>query len=131
LLGWNSDRTRERRWHFAIPQLTGALALSVWFFLPSSNVLLVIVFSLIAFGTIAHLPSFWALPGAFLSSSAAAAAVGFINCTASIGGFAGPWIFGELSQRTGSFNWGFVLMIASWTIASLLVLLCPRERETL
>ena len=35
LLGWNSDRTRERRWHFAIPQLTAALALSAWFFLPS------------------------------------------------------------------------------------------------
>ena len=25
LLGWNSDRTRERRWHFAVPQLTAAL----------------------------------------------------------------------------------------------------------
>ena len=127
LLGWNSDRTRERRWHFAIPQLTAALALSVWFFLPFSNALLVIVFSLVAFGTIAYLPSFWALPGAFLSSSAAAAAVGFINCTASIGGFVGPTIIGKLSQRTSSFRWGFVLMIACWTIASLLVLLCPRE----
>ena len=130
LLGWNSDRIRERRWHFAIPQLTAALALSVWFFLPASNALLVIVFSLVAFGTIAHLPSFWALPSALLSSSAAAAAVGFINCTASIGGFVGPTIIGQLSQRTGSFRWGFVLMIASWIIASLLVLLCPRERVT-
>ena len=34
LLGWNSDRTRERRWHFAIPQLTSAIALGAWFFLP-------------------------------------------------------------------------------------------------
>ena len=33
VLGWNSDRTRERRWHFAVPQLTAALALGVWFFL--------------------------------------------------------------------------------------------------
>jgi ACS family tartrate transporter-like MFS transporter len=131
MLGWNSDRTRERRWHFAIPQLTSALALSAWFFLPSSNVMLVAVFSLVAFGTIAYLPSFWALPGAFLSSSAAAAAVGFINCTASIGGFFGPKIIGELSQRTGSFRGGFVFMIACWTIASVLVLLCPRERQTL
>jgi ACS family tartrate transporter-like MFS transporter len=128
LLGWNSDRTRERRWHFAIPQLTGALALGVSFFLPRSNALLVVVFSLVAFGTIAYLPSFWALPSAFLSNSAAAAAVGFINCTASIGGFVGPKIIGELSQRTGSFGGGFMFMIACWTIASLLVLLCPRER---
>ena len=128
LLGWNSDRTRERRWHFAVPQLTAALALSVWFFLAPSNALLVIVFSLVAFGTIAYLPSFWALPSAFLSNSAAAAAVGFINCTASIGGFVGPKIIGELSQRTGSFGGGFMFMIACWTIASVLVLLGPRER---
>ncbi len=127
LLGWNSDRTRERRWHFAIPQLTAALALSAWFFLPPSNAMLVAVFSLVVFGTIAYLPSFWALPSSFLSSSAAAAAVGFINCTASIGGFFGPKIIGELSQRTGSFRDGFIFMIACWTIASVLVLMCPRE----
>jgi sugar phosphate permease len=128
VVGWDSDRMRERRWHFAIPQLTAALALSVWFFLPPSNVLLVIVFSLVAFGTIAYLPSFWALPSAFLTSSAAAAAVGFINCMASIGGFVGPKIIGNLSQSTGSFRAGFIFMIACWTIASVLVLLCPRER---
>src|SRR5712692_2196253 len=128
VLGWSSDRTRERRWHFAIPQLTSAIALGVWFFLPHNAALLVTVFTFVAFGTIAYLPSFWALPSAFLTSSAAAAAVGFINCTASIGGFVGPKIFGDLSQRTGSFNTGFVVMIVCWIIASLLVLLCPREQ---
>jgi MFS transporter, ACS family, tartrate transporter len=128
LLGWSSDRTRERRWHFAIPQLSAALALSAWFFLPASNITLVAIFSLVVFGTVAYLPSFWALPSAFLTSSAAAAAVGFINCTASIGGFFGPKIIGELSQRMGSFRGGFIFMIACWVIASLLVLLCPRER---
>jgi sugar phosphate permease len=127
ILGWSSDRTGERRWHFAIPQLTAALAFGVWFFIPHSNVLFIAVFTLVGFGTVAYLPSFWALPSAFLSSSAAAAAVGFINCTASIGGFVGPKIIGNFSQRTGSFNSGFVFMIACWMIASLLVLLCPRE----
>jgi nitrate/nitrite transporter NarK len=100
----------------------------VWFFIPHSNLLLIAVFTMIGFGTVAYLPSFWALPSAFLTSSAAAAAVGFINCTASIGGFFGPKIFGDLSQRTGSFNSGFIFMIACWTIASLIVLLCPRQR---
>ncbi|PZR75946.1 MAG: MFS transporter [Chthoniobacterales bacterium] len=128
IVGWNSDRTHERRWHFAVPQLTAAAALAAWFFLPSSNVLLVAVFSLVVFGTIAYLPAFWALPSSFLASSGAAAAVGFINCTASIGGFVGPKIIGELSQRSGSFRSGFIFMIACWIIASVLVLLCPRER---
>lgn len=126
LLGWNSDRTRERRWHFAVPQLTAAIALGAWLLLPHSSTLLVVIFTFVIFGTVAYLPSFWALPSAFLTDSAAAAAVGFINCIASVGGFAGPKIIGELSQRTGSFNTGFVFMIACWTIASVLVLLCPR-----
>ena len=130
VLGASSDRRGERRWHFAIPQLTAALALSVWFFIPHSNLLLVVVFSLVGFGTVAYLPSFWALPSAFLASSAAAAAIGFINCTASIGGFVGPKIFGDLSQRTGSFNTGLIFMIACWIIAPLLVLLCPSETRT-
>jgi MFS transporter, ACS family, tartrate transporter len=131
VLGWNSDRTHERRWHFALPQLIAALALGAWFFAPRSNVWLVLVFTLVGFGTTAYLPSFWALPSAFLTSSAAAAAIGFINCVASIGGFFGPKIIGDLSQRTGSFDGGFIFMIACWTIASVLVLLCPRERQTL
>ncbi len=130
LLGWSSDRLGERRWHFAVPQLTAAIALSVWFFVPHSTALLMIVFTLIGFGTVAYLPAFWALPSAFLSSSAAAAAVGFINCTASIGGFFGPKIIGDISQRTGSFNGGFAMMIACFVIASVLVLICPRERAT-
>jgi nitrate/nitrite transporter NarK len=86
------------------------------------------VFTLVGFGTVAYLPSFWALPSAFLTSSAAAAAVGFINCTASIGGFFGPKIIGDISQRTGSFTGGFAVMIACFVIASGLVLICPRER---
>jgi len=130
VLGWNSDRTRERRWHFAIPQLTAVLALVAWLCVPHSIALLIVVFTLIGFGTTAHLPSFWALPTSFLADSAAAAAVGFINCMASIGGFFGPIIIGNLSQRTGSFDGGFIFMIACWTIASLLVLLCPREQAT-
>ena len=90
-------------------------------------VIVLIVFTLIGFGTVSYLPAFWALPSAFLTSAAAAAAIGFINCTASIGGFVGPKIIGNLSQRSGSFSAGFIFMIACWTIASVLVLLCPRE----
>jgi sugar phosphate permease len=128
LLGWSSDRHGERRWHFAIPQITAAVALGAWFVFPHSNALLVVLFALLGFGTVAYLPAFWALPSAFLTSSAAAAAVGFINCTASIGGFFGPKIIGDLSQRAGSFDSGFIFMILCWTLASVLVLLCPRER---
>jgi MFS transporter, ACS family, tartrate transporter len=128
-VGWSSDRMRERRWHFAVPQIAAIGGLLAWFVFPHSNALLVVVCSILGIGTIAYFPAFFALPSEFLTSAAAAAAVGFINCTASIGGYVGPKIFGELSQRTGSFNTGFIVMIACWIIGSLLVLVCPRERE--
>jgi MFS transporter, ACS family, tartrate transporter len=129
VLGWNSDRMRERRWHFVVPQLVGVLALGVWLLLPHSPGLLLLVFALVGFAVNAHFPSFWALPSAFLSSSAAAAAVAFINCAGSVGGLFGPKIIGELSQRTGSFNAGFLYMMGCWIIASVLVLFCPREQS--
>jgi MFS transporter, ACS family, tartrate transporter len=127
LFGWSSDRMHERRWHFAIPQLTAALGLAGWLLLPQSDALLVTVFTLVGFGTNAYFPSFWALPSTLLSSAAAAAAIGFINCMASIGGFVGPKIIGELSQRSGSFHSGFIFMAACWVIGVIFVLACPRD----
>jgi len=128
LIGWNSDRTGERRWHFAIPQMTAAAALGAWFLVPHSNITLVVIFSLVVFGTSAYLPAFWALPSSFLGASNAAAVIGFISCIASIGGFIGPKLIGTFSQRTGSFDAGFLFMIACWVIAAVFVLLCPRVR---
>ena len=127
--GWSSDRLRERRWHFAVPQLAAAAALGAWFLLPHSNALLVMLCSIIGIGTVAYFPAFFTLPSEFLTSAAAAAAVGFINCTASIGGFFGPKIVGNLSQQSGSFRSGFAMMIACWIIGAILVLVCPRERN--
>src|SRR5438477_2665749 len=43
LLGSSSDRTGERRWHFALPQLIAAVALIAWFFLPHSNLILIAI----------------------------------------------------------------------------------------
>jgi MFS transporter, ACS family, tartrate transporter len=126
--GWSSDRMRERRWHFAVPQLLAAAALAVWLVFPRSNALLVVLCSIIAAGTTAYFPAFFTLPSEFLTSARAAAAVGFINCTGSIAGFFGPKFFGNLSQQSGSFTSGFVMMIACWVVASALVLVCPRER---
>ena len=129
-VGWSSDRLRERRWHFVIPQIAAALALAAWFVFPHSHTLFVLLCTVVGMGTVAYFPAFFSLPSEFLTSAAAAAAVGFINCTASIGGYFGPKIFGELSQRTGSFNTGFVMMIVCWIIGSVLVLVCPRQSES-
>ena len=128
LLGCELRSHAERRWHFAIPQLIAALALGG-----------VVFSSAFQRGSRRNLYAAWFWDGrisaiflgiAFHIShqfGSSGRCVGFINCTASIGGFFGPKMIGNLSQRTGSFSTGFIFMIACFIIASVLVLLCPRE----
>ena len=76
----------------------------------------------------AYLPAFWAIPTEILSQSAAAAAVGMINAVGSVAGFAGPYLFGYLNTRTGSFSSGLALMMVSALAGGLLILRIPRGR---
>jgi sugar phosphate permease len=125
--GWHSDKLMERRWHAAIPcfvAAVGALALTARFqSLPS----LVLLFSMIALVT-AQLPVFWAMPTTLLTSSAAAAAVGFINAFASLSGFVAPYLLGYLSTRTGSFAAGMAAICLIAVGAGLLMLCVPKTR---
>jgi ACS family tartrate transporter-like MFS transporter len=45
---------------------------------------------------------FWALTTAFLSGTAAAGGIALINSVGNLGGFFGPYIVGEIKDRTGS-----------------------------
>lgn len=130
IAGWSSDRHRERRWHFAATQLICLSGAALLLLAPHSLPLALIAFTLIGTGITSSYPCFWALPSSLLNDAAAAAAIGFINSFASIGGYIGPWVFGKLSGRTGSFGAGFWFMLVSYAIATLVVLLCPREAVT-
>jgi MFS transporter, ACS family, tartrate transporter len=120
--GWHSDRTGERRWHTAFPLFLGAAGLAVAIS-SGSNLLLGFV-SMIVVGacTTAFMPSFWALPTAILSESAAAASIGLINSVANLGGFAGPFFIGYLRTITNSFTPGLVFLLVSLAISGGLAL---------
>jgi len=125
--GWHSDKTGERRWHAAIPQFVAALALLGLVALPGSTWLSVILFTLVYSGH-AFLPVFWAMPSEILSDSAAAAGVGMVNAVGSLAGFAGPYVFGYLASRTGSFTYGFAVMMVCIAAGGWLVLQAPEAR---
>ena len=126
--GWHSDRSRERRWHAAVPLFIAAAALLGLISLPGSTLLTVVLFSMVGV-IMAFLPTFWAMPTEMLSESAAAAAVGMINAVASIAGFAGPYAFGYLHFRTGSLSYGFALMMVSAFAAGTLLFVTPGARQ--
>ncbi len=128
LNGWHSDRNHERRWHAAAPLLIAATGLLCLISLPGSNVMSVLLLSVICMA-MAFLPVFWAIPTEILSDSKAAVAVGTINALASLAGFAGPYAFGYLKTETGSFVAGFGVLIFCAIAAGILMLLTPAAQS--
>jgi ACS family tartrate transporter-like MFS transporter len=122
--GWHSDRSRERRWHAAVPLFIAAAGLLCLISLPSSGLMTVLLFSIICV-LMAFLPPFWAIPTEILSESTAAVAVGTINALASVAGFAGPYAFGYLHTQTGSLVAGFAVLMCCALAAASLMLLTP------
>jgi MFS transporter, ACS family, tartrate transporter len=123
--GWHSDKANERRWHSALPLLVAAAALLCLLSKPQSLPLSLVLFTLVA-TAYSYLPAFWAVPSELLSKTAAATAVGLINAVGNIAGFAGPYLFGYLRTRTGSFSSGLTLMMLAAFFGGLLTLRIPR-----
>jgi Sugar phosphate permease len=129
LVGWHSDKTNERRWHTALSMMAASagLLLSVVFgnFAPLAIAMLCITGA----GNAGYLPGFWALPTSFLSGTTAAASIGLINSFGNLGGFAGPYVVGYLSTKTGSYYGGVLYLSASALIASFLILALKATRK--
>lgn len=129
LLGWSSDRHKERRWHTALPLLVGAAALSLSAAMGAYLTAAVVLLFVAAACVWTYLPSFWALPTAILSESAAAASIGLINSVGNLGGFAGPFVVGYLQTATGSFGGGMAYLAVSLLAAGFLVLRLQPGRD--
>lgn len=108
--GLHSDRTGERRWHFAASALCGALGL-VLTPLAAGNIPLSIAgLSLAAAGAFGCFPVFWAVPQGYLSPRAAAGGLALINSIGVTAGMVGPYALGAIKTSTGSLTVGLWLM---------------------
>jgi MFS transporter, ACS family, tartrate transporter len=126
--GWHSDRQLERRWHTAVPVLLSAAGfLGLVIIQPRSVPVLLLLFTVATIGN-SYLPVLWAMPTEYLSKSAAAAAVGMINAIGSIPGFAGPYLFGYLSTKSGSFGIGLTVLMVTALAGGLVVLYVPKKK---
>jgi ACS family tartrate transporter-like MFS transporter len=125
--GWHSDRTRERRWHAAVPVFVCGLALG-FAVLFRGNLALSLMLFVVAGGSFyGFQPVFWAVPTLFLSESAAAASIGLINSVGNLGGFVGPMVMGYLAGRTRSFSAGLLYLVASLFTSGILMLVVGRR----
>ncbi len=120
-VGWNSDRTRERRWHAAMPILLGAGALLLAPDSHGSLWLTVGLFTLAMMGLKAYLPAFWSLPSLLMTESAAAASIGLINSFGNLGGWVGPTVVGVVKQYSGDYRYGLWYLAGSMVVAAAII----------
>jgi ACS family tartrate transporter-like MFS transporter len=124
LIGWSSDRTKERRLHSAVPIYLGSGALACTLVSRDHLWLTIALFTLAVTGLKAYLPAFWSLPSLFLTEAAAAGSIGLINSVGNLGGFLGPSVIGQVETLTGSFQGGILFLSLSMAAsASILITL--------
>jgi ACS family tartrate transporter-like MFS transporter len=121
-VGWNSDRTKERRLHTALPIYLGAVALALTLASRGHLWLTIALFTVAVTGLKAYLPAFWSLPSLFLTEAAAAGSIGLINSVGNLGGQLGPFVLGKVEAVTGSFEGDILFLAASMAVSASLVL---------
>jgi ACS family tartrate transporter-like MFS transporter len=130
-MGWNSDRTGERRWHAAAPRIIAGIALGACVFSAEHVWISVVLLSVAAAGFYSSHAGFWPMPTMFLGQTAAAASIGLINSCGNLGGFLGPYMIGFLTDRTGGFGASLLFLGACSVASGLLVLGVRVGREKL
>jgi ACS family tartrate transporter-like MFS transporter len=128
-VGWNSDRTGDRRWHAVIPIMLAIVMLALTPFTRGHLALTIACFMLVFTGIKSYQPAFWSLPSLFLTSTAAAGSVGLINSVGNLGGFVGPYILGFVQNRTGSFVGGLYFLCCSMAVSVTILLLLGLGRR--
>ena len=90
------------------------------------------MFTIAAMGVLSYYPPYWALPTRMLSERTAAASFGFVNLIANLGGFAGPYMVGFLTDRTGAYSAGVYLLVSTAVLGGVvLVLIRPKHAVTM
>ena len=82
-------------------------------------------------GVYSFLGPFWTMPSEFLTGYSAASGIALITSIANLGGFAGPFAIGAISDRTGSLCGALAVAGLSLFVSATLVLLLPRKTGAL
>jgi MFS family permease len=129
LWGRHSDHTGERPRHVAIAYTIGAIGL-IGTALMTDPILTMAMLVVAAMGQSSTGPTFWSLPTAMLSGTAAAGGIALINALGNLGGFFGPYLFGLIKDATGgSFSYGLMAIALGPIVSASIVLALGHDRR--
>ena len=123
--GWLSDRIGERRWTLfwtctlsALGLILAGITIGTWWS--------VVGMSIAAAGFYGTKGPFWSMPTMFLTGTAAASGIAWINSLGNLGGFFGPSMVGWARELSGSYAGGLYALAACAVASSLISLFVLR-----
>ena len=126
LVGWNSDRVGERRWHLVFGAVMGATGLVVAGMFSTSLVIGLAAMSAAMAGSLSNIALFWTLPTAALRGASAAAGIAAVNSIGNLAGFLSPYLIGVAKDATGSATAGLYVIAVFLLIGAGLVIIATR-----
>ncbi len=128
LVGRDSDKRQERRYHAACSLIVSAIGLVLSVFISEINtVAAIVVYTISLCGAYGAYTPFWAIPPSYLSGSATAAGIALINSVGNLGGFIGPYVVGIINSATHSFTLGIFALAACLILSSLIIITLIRN----
>jgi MFS family permease len=122
VLGRSSDRSGERRLHFALASFLGAVGIVISNLFRQNTLIAMVGLTIATLGILATLPLFWPMPTALLAGTSAAAGLAWINSLGNLAGFFGPSIVGWFADLTKRSDYGLYVVAAALVLGSILVL---------
>ena len=125
----SSRQTGERPWHVAIAYTVSAAGL-IATSLMVDPIMTMTMLVIAAMDQSSTGPTFWSLPTAMLSGTAAAGGIALINALGNLGGFFGPYVFRLIKDATGgSFMFALIAIATGPIMSASVVLLLGHDRR--
>ncbi|MES2261770.1 MAG: MFS transporter [Pseudomonadota bacterium] len=128
VVGRHSDRTLERRWHFALSACAGGAGLALTTLFMDNAGAALLCLSLASAGIASALTILWAVPGGFMAKNAAAGGIALISTVGASAGMVAPVMVGYIRTETGSFTLSLYIFSGMLLLSALLMLFAlPRS----
>jgi ACS family tartrate transporter-like MFS transporter len=119
IIGYSSDRRRERKYHLLFSMLLIAVGMLCAAVFHTSVTLTILGITMVAIGYFSAVPIFYILPSTFLVGTASAGGIALINSIGNLGGFFAQAGVGWLKDRTGAYSTGLVLLAVAVTTSAI------------
>jgi MFS family permease len=129
LAGHHSDVTGERCWHIALTGILGAAAFAASAIPHISGALGFAALTIATTGLACAYSSFWALPTAILSGTAASAGIAWINSLGNLAGYVSPLLVGQIRDKLHNMTPALLLLSACTFGSALITIFFFRQRS--